>query len=158
MRNQSNRAATILALLYAFLLASLANDVSGDEKEDDDAAKALEGEWEVVEMIFKGTKQDFGGKPERMKFLKDDYRFANRDDDGKYRFGLAESCRIRPNEIDLTDKFSGEVTKVLYQIKSGRLWICWDERPRSERPLGFGAVADPNLTLRILKRVEKPSK
>jgi uncharacterized protein (TIGR03067 family) len=139
----------------AMVLAILCGPAFSQEK--DDLASALDGEWEVVEMIYRGKTQDFGGKPEHIMFAKGGFWLEDPDDDGKYRFGRLpwKNCTIRPNEIDLLDRFSDDVAKVLYQLKDGQLWLCWGEKPDSERPIGFGAVADTNLTLRILKRVEK---
>jgi hypothetical protein len=50
-----------LRTLLIVLLSSIALPLSGQETPD--PAAALFGEWQVVEMIYRGTVQDFGGGP-----------------------------------------------------------------------------------------------
>jgi hypothetical protein len=138
--------------LAALTLAFLAAPALAQERED--LGGALEGEWEVVEMIFKGKVQEFGGEPERMKFSGGKHWLTFKEH-GKYTYPdfLGNAYVILPGgQIDIKCRFG--LIKALYRIKDDKLRIIWQEYA-DERPTDFDTAADPRLTLRVLKRVAK---
>jgi hypothetical protein len=145
---------------FACAVASLLLASVSIAEEKDDPASALDGEWEVVEMIYKGKVQDFGGRPERYRFkdgkmwhaLKNDGKLP-RKPFGEYSYGAGEPFAVRRGgEIDVV--YPDVVAKGRYELKDGNLRIVWRE-DLADRPASFGAVADPGLTLRVMKRIGK---
>jgi hypothetical protein len=144
--------------LTALTLAVLCGPVLSQEK--DDLASALDGEWEVVEMIYRGKVQDFGGQLERIRFKDGKVCYGSKNDRdlprelfGEYLWTTGKPFSIRRGgEIDVD--YGDRVLKGLYELKDGTLRIIEPE-DFSGRPADFGAVADPGLTLRVLKRVAK---
>jgi uncharacterized protein (TIGR03067 family) len=146
----------LLVTALAVLLVMICEPTFSQEK--DDPASALNGEWEVVEMIYMGKVQDFGGKPERYRFKDGKMWHSFKNDgefkfEGEYSYGIGKPFTIRRGrELDVDDR--GRVEKGLYELKDGNLRIVWRE-DLVDRPTGFGAVADPGLTLQVLKRITK---
>jgi len=120
------------------------------EPPDAKFADALVGEWEIVEMIYKGKVQDFrGGSGGWIKIERESYSHSG---SGKRDYGLKHPCRIGASEFDIT--FRDRVSKGLYEMRDGKLRIVYRE-DLGDRPAAFDAVANPDLTLLVLKKVKE---
>jgi len=135
-----------LRTLLILLVTSQTLPVVAQEK--DDPSKPLQGEWEIVGMIYKGKVQDSGGLPLGwIKFEKKGLAIAN----GEHSYGSNLPCTIRREEIDILDKLFGaeKTLRALYIFQNQELWIVWAE---DYRPTHFDAAKDPRLTLYVLRK------
>jgi len=134
-------------------------------QERSDPGEAIYGEWEIVEMIYRGKVQDFKGNPAGwyvfspggvIRIFGDEIRERVLGDKvtRKWRtFG----CSIRDCEIDIVNTpplGKGELTKGLYDLKDGKLRLIYPN-DGGERPTDFDeAFKNPRLTLYVLKKVK----
>jgi hypothetical protein len=119
-------------------------------QEKGDPSKPVQGEWEIVGMIYKGKVQDSGGLPLGwIKFEKDGFAIA----DGRHSYGSTFPCTIRREEIDILDKSFGpeKTLRALYAFQNEELWIVW-ANDYGNRPTHFDAPKDPRLTLYVLRK------
>ena len=138
--------AGILAIVLSAAMASIA-------QEKESPAKELYGEWELVEMIFKGKVQDFGGRQGgRMRFEPEKFWLVYPGDDRGYGLPSAQWDFVRPHEIDIQIDGVKRATKALYDLNDGVLRVAW-HRHNGERPASYDAINDPNLTLYVLKKL-----
>jgi len=146
------------------LLPLVANPAFAQVKSD--PGEALYGEWEVVEMVYRGTVQDFGGKSggfflfEPGGFL----RFQDADDresimrNKRLKNALMERCIVRPGEIDIWPKLLTKelewLLKASCDLKGGKLRVIWGGDD-DKRATDFDeAYKDKRLTLFVLKKVK----
>jgi hypothetical protein len=122
-----------------------------------DPDKTLVGEWEVVDMIFKGTVQDFRGQSGGwMTFQYGKWSRADSD----HRYGVQYSYTIvGPGQIDIDLNGLGLlgntawIQKCLYEHKDGQLRLVWNNESGEERPTHFDALMDRTLTLYVVRKV-----
>jgi hypothetical protein len=119
-----------------------------------DPDKTLVGEWEVVEMIYKGTVQDFQGRPGGwMTFQYGKWSEAHSDRRYvvKYDYKIVGSGEM---DIDLKSSlwYSGRILKCRYEHKDGNLRLAWGNS-YDERPTHFNALMDSGMNFYVLKKV-----
>jgi hypothetical protein len=152
-----------LMILAATVVAAAA---FADEKPD--PGKALYGEWEVVEMIYRATVQDFQGKcggwfifdkegviivPAGEPNAKERAMFQRIKG---AKNGFRHATAIRPSELDIEFWFPWRsyTTKASYELKDGKLRILWGDN-ENERPTDFDeAYKDMRLTYYVLQKVK----
>jgi hypothetical protein len=121
-----------------------------------DPDKALVGEWEIVEMIYKGKVQDFQGKSGGWMTFRYG-QWAEADSDRRYAF-QSKYTIAGPGEIDIDRKGLvaswGGIWKCRYEISDGRLWFICPDYYGGLRPTSFDAQADPSLKLYVLQKVK----
>ena len=119
---------------------------------DDPPSTDIFGEWVVMEMIFKGVVQGVQPDHDYIKFDKDGMSLSSGG--GERRFGFPYKCTSRPGaaELDITLPDKTDL-KAKYELKGDILRIIWHQGG-GDRPTHFDAVADKQLTLRVLKRVK----
>jgi hypothetical protein len=133
-----------------------------------DPGEALYGEWEVVEMVFKKTDQDFGGES-RGLFLFEPGGFLRFGDakqrdtvmgNGKLKMLMTDRCIIRQDEIDIWHKpflqknAQERLLKCHYDLQDGKLRFIWRDGD-GERPTDFDeAYKDPQLTYFLLTKAK----
>jgi len=145
------------------LLAVVATSATfADEKPD--PGKALYGEWEVVEMIYRATRQDFGGANGGwflfepgcfLRIFDAEQRDALMRNPRRKAF-LMDRCVIREHEIDFMVKDwrrEERLSQSRYELQDGKLRMIWRE-DYGPRPDDFDAVKDPRLTLFVLEKVK----
>jgi len=139
---------TIRDVLWLTALVALAPPAIAQEV---NPAAALAGEWEIVEMIFRGKVQDFSGKPGGwIWFRKGEFAIAYSTREGP----ATRPCTIRPREIDIQpDPFARNerVIKAHYDLQGESLRIVWRD-DYGDRPMSFDAQKDSHLTLYVLKK------
>lgn len=122
----------------------------------------LYGEWEVVEMVYHATPQNFGGgNGGWFKFEKDAFirmlDAQHRDEvkrGGPTKKFSSQPCVIRRRELDiLPNSFLLKTpAKAIWELKDGTLRIAWHVEAR---PAEFDeAYKDPRVTLFVLKRAK----
>ena len=123
-----------------------------------DPDKALVGEWELVEMIFRGKVQDFQGFQGRpagwMTFQYGKWSEAYSD----HQYVTHYDYKIvGPGELDIELKGlpwrSGEMMKCRYELKDGSLRFICSTVDLDERPADFEALANPRVKLYVLRKV-----
>ena len=116
------------------------------------AAGLVEGEWEIVEMVFRGKVQDFCRKPGGWIWFKSgEFALAY----STKEFPTTYPCTIRPREIDIhPNGFTRDETvlKALYDLQGDNLQLAW--RDDGDRPTSFEAQKDLGQTLYRLKKVK----
>ncbi|WP_254510800.1 hypothetical protein [Anatilimnocola floriformis] len=133
-----------LTLTLGLLLPSLGLAQEKFEGEE------LFGEWEVVQMVFKGKRQAPEKGKEHIKFERGGISLSY----GGARAYAPIKCTFRPGEFDITaEPFAKFDIKAKYEIEGNRLRVIW--REEGERPTDFDALKDKGLTLRVLERVAK---
>jgi hypothetical protein len=132
----------------------------GQDKSDPGAA--VIGEWEVVEMVYNATVQDFGGESggwfifEKASFFRVfDVRGLN--DVRRGKMGRGVPYIIRPKEIDFLPRPQTNevgVEEAIWEIRDGKLRVAWREGI-GPRPTDFDdAYKDRRVTLFVLKKVK----
>ena len=138
--------------LFPVLLCWFAVGLTLPAAAEDGIDKELIGEWEIVEMVFRGKVQDFGGRfPGKMKFERD--RYFRADGNDKYEFGNAIVVRPdkKPREIDIR---ASDQLKGIYEITGDEMKLIYPELEDFERPTVFDAVKDKRYTYYLLKRIK----
>src|SRR5262245_3711453 len=114
-------------LLIAALLLSM--PVFGQDKAN--PGEALYGEWEIVEMVYRCTKQDFAGQAGAFVFEPGGFIYAPNSEmrdrfmrNKGHRKVLTARCVIRDGEIDIWTKLpwgrEEKLTKALYELRDGK--------------------------------------
>jgi hypothetical protein len=138
-------------------------------QEKADPTEALYGEWEIVEMIFHATVQDFGSRPGGWFIFDKDgvICIPSVITDAKTlesfkrtkgtKNGLRHAITVRPGELDTHYWFSPTSNYTLlakYELADGKLRIIEGSTP-NERPTDFDeAIKDRRLTYYGLKKVK----
>jgi uncharacterized protein (TIGR03067 family) len=126
----------------ASILVWVGNVVAQNGKEN------IFGEWEIVQMVFKGENQDFGAKIGGTIKLEEGKFWINSIDGnpGEFaEFDMVLRPSKNPKEIDV-DKFKG-----IYELKGDSL-VLVIANASSDRPKNFDANKDDRLTLYRLKK------
>jgi hypothetical protein len=135
-----------LRTLLIVLVTMLASLVLGQDKLD--AGKALYGEWEIVEMVFKGRmQQNKTGLLGWIRFGERGFSIAKED----RQYIVEHMCSFNGRNVDIT--IAGKVLQVLIEHKDDNLRIVW-RNDYGERPKDFDAMKDSRLTLYVLKKVK----
>jgi len=155
----------MLLIAFAALLTPVAlGQDQGPSQEKRDPGEALYGEWEVVEMVYLATPQDFGAGNggwflfEPGGFWRS-FNQEQRDSDNqnkKLKALTKNRCVIGEREIDIWVKhLSGKemLLQARYDLKDGKLRIIW-RADYGPRPIHFDALQDERLTLFVLKKVK----
>jgi hypothetical protein len=151
-----------LLIVLAFLLSLQA---SAQDKAE--PGEALYGEWEIVEITFKGRVQVLPEPPVGwFIFDKGGFTWLLYGDAKKIRDQIhasksikkawTEPCVIKEREIEVMQKHQAGLKTgftALYEIKDGMLRFVWRE-DNGERPIDFDALKDPNLALYVAKKVK----
>jgi uncharacterized protein (TIGR03067 family) len=128
-----------------------------DEKED--AAKKLEGPYQVIAVLVAG-KPDDGKKDEVESFaIKDGMlviKVKNRDESAKFTLDPAK----KPAHIDIMPKEGNEVVKGIYRTKESdkglELTIAFSKNgPNAERPKDFDGKSDDDVLIQLLRKKGK---
>jgi uncharacterized protein (TIGR03067 family) len=142
-------AVAFLALAYPVVRA--------DEK--DDAAKKLEGKYEVVSVTIAG-KPDDSKKDEVTSFeIKDKVlviKVKDRDESAKFTLDPSK----KPAHIDITPKDDNETVKGLYATKETdkglELTLAFSkEGPNADRPKDFDGKGEHDVVIRLLQKKQK---
>jgi uncharacterized protein (TIGR03067 family) len=158
------------SLCTLLIVLAIVADAPGLGQTQPDPGEALYGEWEVVEMVYRGKEQDFKGRPggwfvfepgRYMRHFRQEHR--NEVMPERVKKVMMWRCAIRQREIDIWLKRfpahppgapGGEevLLKALYDLSDGKLRIVWTV---GERPTDFDeAYKDPALTSFVLKKVK----
>lgn len=147
-------------LVTAVAFLALAVPVArADEK--DDAAKKLEGPYEVVAVLV-GGKADDGKKDEVTSFEIKDKTLVikvKKDRDESAKFTLDPSKK--PAHIDIIPKEGGdEVVKGIYMTKDTdkglELTLAFSrEGPNAERPKDFDGKGERDVVIKLLRKKAK---
>jgi uncharacterized protein (TIGR03067 family) len=144
----------VTAVAFLALAVPLAR---GDEK--DDAAKKLEGPYEVVAVLVAG-KADDGKKDEVKSFEIKDKTLVikvkeDRDESAKFTLDPGQ----KPAHIDITPKNDGvgEVVKGIYMTKDTdkglELTIAFSKGgPNAERPKDFDGKGEDDIVIKLLRK------
>jgi hypothetical protein len=152
------------------ILLQLAITSVAMEQNTPDSAAALEGDWQVIEMVYRTTVQDLKGGPGGWFIFGKGgvIIFLSADTDAKtLEFskrvnGVGNPIRyavdIRAREMDIWFKFpwskEATLTKAIYELRDDKLRIVWRDG-EGERPTDFDEVyKDKTLTLYVCKRVK----
>jgi uncharacterized protein (TIGR03067 family) len=128
-----------------------------DEK--DDAAKKLEGAYEVVSVTV-GGKPDDGKKDEVTSFeIKDKMllvKVKERDESAKFTLDPSK----KPGHIDITPKDETETVKAIYATKETdkglELTIAFSiEGPNADRPKDFDGRGERDVVIKLLRKKAK---
>ena len=119
-----------------------------------DPDKALVGEWEIVEMVYKGKVQDLQGKS--AGWMTFQYgKWSEADSARRYSFQHKYTI-VAPGEIDIDMQGllgrSSQIWKCRYEVKDGRLWFIFPMG--SERPTNLDAVGDVGSKLYVLQKAQ----
>jgi uncharacterized protein (TIGR03067 family) len=156
MRYRLRTLLIVLALLFA---------ATASGQEHPNPADALYGEWQIIEMVFRGKVQ--GHLKEKPAWFIIDQEGWLRLDNAAVREQVMSSrplkklltlpCVIRQNEVDIDCSklpIGKGTIRVLYEIKDGTLKFAY-RGIDTERPTHFDAVNDPRITLYVAKKVER---
>lgn len=127
--------------------------VNGPPREPD-PKEALYGDWEIVEMVYRGKPQTFGERSGGW-FRIGRNTFSRLFTDGLDEIQpLADNCLIRSREIDIwpVEVAGDKQLKGIHELKDGKLKIIWCDGSSNERPKNFDALHSPDLTLFVLKK------
>jgi uncharacterized protein (TIGR03067 family) len=148
-----------LPAIFAILLATSVN-----AQDANDPGKALYGEWEIVEMIYKGKVQDFGLGRNGGWFLfepggfirsRDEEQRRQLDNPGMKKL-VTNRCFIGRREIDIllnASRMDAQWIFGIYELKDGVLRIVLANEA-GPRPTRFDALNDDRLILYVLKKVK----
>ena len=128
--------------------------VRADEK--DDAAKKLEGKYEVVSVTIAG-KPDDSKKDEVTSFeIKDKMlvvKVNDRDESAKFTLDPSK----KPAHIDITPKDDNETVKGIYATKETdkglELTLAFSkEGPNADRPKDFDGKGEHDIVIKLLRK------
>jgi uncharacterized protein (TIGR03067 family) len=134
----------ILSLLVGLTAVVGAQAKDAKTKDADDQAtamKKLEGNWKLARMEYKGNLQPSGFRKEGL-FIDDGKIFWT--EDGKEAGGQKGTLTIDPTatppsiDVEITRGSSiGKTLLGIYQVRGGKLTICWSEAGGEKRPTKF---------------------
>ncbi len=150
--------------MIRFTLIALFTVVGGGARAVDPVAvKALQGEWQMIEVESKGKKAT-KDHPEalnmRFSIKGNDLLAFKPDGTGNPQFKRFEVDPAKaPEEMDITwgnGQKRGTTTACIYKVGQDRLTICMPDfgKDPSKRPKEFKAGADDGLVLLTLERVK----
>jgi uncharacterized protein (TIGR03067 family) len=138
---------------------TLATTVAGAADDPKEAAKKLEGTYEVLEVIVDG-KPDAGKKDEVTGVeIKDGViipRVKDKKEDDKAKFTLDPSKK--PAHIDLTPNNGGTLSGI-YEVKESdkgtELTIAFNGNPKGERPKDFKGQGKEEMVIKLFRKKAK---
>jgi uncharacterized protein (TIGR03067 family) len=142
--------AILVAICVPLLLAADSPKPIGDDP--------LDGEWEIVEMVFKGKVQNFGGPNGGwIKITKEgmSFKYPGSENFGR-PFSITLHTRKQPRQIDVQygDDEMPVVSRGIYEVAGDKLRMI-ENNTEGERPRDFDALKNPTHTYFGLKRVQK---